>query len=103
MSKKLDWLPYGMLPIPLIIELWEDEEKMSSFKNNPKLTLNKMGYNIDDSIEVKILENNERTVNLVIPNFPDNIKKMKKSDFDEFVTMTTKCGATGTCDSKIPD
>ena len=97
MSKKLDWLPYGMLPIPVMIELWDNEELLSSFKENPKETLKKMGYDIDDSIEIKISENSEKVINLVLPTFPKEVNKMNKSDFEEMVTMTTKCGATGTC------
>lgn len=98
MAKNLDWLPYGMIPVPLIMKAWSDSTFKDELIRNPIATLTKEGYELQKDIKIEIKQNKAKHFILVLPEQPDVLKALSTELLRQELIQTTKCAATGTCD-----
>lgn len=98
MSKKLDWLPYGQLPVPVIMKAWSDPAFKKDLLSDPIKALKAIGYDFPAGTTLHIHENTGSAFNLVMPEMPQSLKPLSADEMEKEVQMTTTCAATGTCD-----
>lgn len=98
MSKKLDWLPYGQLPVPVIMKVWSDSAFKKDLMKDPIKALKTMGYDFPSGTKLNVYENSGSEFNLVIPESPQSLQPLSSEELEKEVQMTTRCAATGTCD-----
>lgn len=55
----------------ILIELWDDPSLKDSLLKNPEKTLSKLGFQTTASQRVRIHENSDETLHLVIPQKPN--------------------------------
>ena len=55
----------------ILLDLWDDPNLKDSLLKYPEKTLSKLGFQTPDSQSVKIHENSDKTLHLVIPQKPN--------------------------------
>lgn len=98
MAKKTDWLPYGMLPLDLILKAWDDSDFKDKLLRAPKETLAELGYAVPEDLLIEVTANRKNRYCLVLPEAPDDLKSLSREELLKMISFGTKCAATGTCD-----
>lgn len=98
MATKLDWLPYGMLPAPIILKAWSDPKFKADLLNDPIGALTSEGYSFPKGTILNMHENSGQTFNLVLPEQPASLKSLAPDELEKQLALGTKCAASGTCD-----
>ena len=55
----------------ILLAIWDDPNLKNSLLKNPEETLSKFGFKAPDNQSIKIHENSDDTLHLVIPEKPD--------------------------------
>ncbi|WP_299714214.1 NHLP leader peptide family RiPP precursor [uncultured Tenacibaculum sp.] len=95
--KKTDWLPYGQLPVPVIMKAWSDDAFKQALLSDPKKALEDLGYDLGN-YEIQVSENTSNKMNLTLPDIPESLQSLSSDGIKRYLADTTTCSATGTCD-----
>ena len=75
----------------VIAKCWEDSEFKAQLKNNPQETLTQEGVSVPEGKEIKVMENTDDTIYLVIPEKPDQISDEDLSNTAGGICCTQGC------------
>ena len=97
MAKKIDWLPFGMLPLPVTLKAWKDPQFAQDLISDPIKTLTLEGYTLPTGNTITVQQNTDANINLVLPQKPMSLQSLDDDELIKILGPQTKCGATGTC------
>jgi len=98
MAKKIDWLPFGMLPVPVTLKAWKDPHFAQELIADPLKILTREGYKLPTGIAITVYSNTDSNINLVLPEKPKELEGIEDTELLNTISEQTKCGASGTCD-----
>lgn len=64
----------------LIAKVWKDPTFKKKLLTNPKQTLIEMGYQIPEGINVRVVEDDAKTLTFVIPHAPKEVNELSEKE-----------------------